>query len=157
MAEQFQLVPLGSQSAAVFLFLWLPVDTKLQLLVEYSLTLNECCFYMWVEIGCLNYFASYYCVVFYSCPQATASFSPIVSHHLIPMLGFSGGSEVKNPLTDSGDMVWSLSHKDPLEEENGNPLQYYCLGNPMDRRAWQATVLGVGKELDMTAIKQQQY
>ena len=30
-------------------------------------------------------------------------------------------------------------------EENGNPLQYSCLENPMDRRAWQATVHGVTK------------
>ena len=29
------------------------------------------------------------------------------------------------------------------EEGNGNPLQYSCLENPMDRRAWQATVHGV--------------
>ena len=29
------------------------------------------------------------------------------------------------------------------EEGNGNPLQYFCLGNPMDRGAWQATVHGV--------------
>ena len=28
---------------------------------------------------------------------------------------------------------------------NGKPLQYSCLGNPMDREAWQATVLGVAK------------
>ena len=28
---------------------------------------------------------------------------------------------------------------------NGNPLQYSCLGNPMDRGAWQATVLEVAK------------
>ena len=36
-------------------------------------------------------------------------------------------------------------------EENGNPLQYSCLGNPMDRGAWQATVHGWGHmELDMT-------
>ena len=28
---------------------------------------------------------------------------------------------------------------------NGNPLQYSCLGNPMDRGAWQATVHGVAK------------
>ena len=33
---------------------------------------------------------------------------------------------------------------------NGNPLQYSCLGNPMDRGAWWATVQGVAKELDMT-------
>ena len=32
----------------------------------------------------------------------------------------------------------------------GNPLQYSCLENPMDRGAWPATVLGVTKELDMT-------
>ena len=30
-------------------------------------------------------------------------------------------------------------------EGNGNPLQYYCLENPMDRGAWQATVYGVAK------------
>ena len=30
-------------------------------------------------------------------------------------------------------------------EGNGNPLQYSCLGNPMDREAWQAAVHGVAK------------
>ena len=35
-------------------------------------------------------------------------------------------------------------------EGNGNPLQYSCLGNPMDRGAWQATNDGVLKELDTT-------
>ena len=33
---------------------------------------------------------------------------------------------------------------------NGNPLQYSCLENPMDRGAWQVVVHGVAKELDMT-------
>ena len=33
-------------------------------------------------------------------------------------------------------------------EGNGNPLQCSCLGNPMDRGAWQATVHGITKELD---------
>ena len=36
--------------------------------------------------------------------------------------------------------VLSLGGEDPLEEENGNPLQYSCLKNPMDRGAWQAKV-----------------
>ena len=31
---------------------------------------------------------------------------------------------------------------------HGNPLQYSCLENPMDRGAWRATVHGVAKELD---------
>ena len=35
-------------------------------------------------------------------------------------------------------------------EGNSNPLFYSSLGNPMDRGAWQATVHGVTKELDMT-------
>ena len=33
---------------------------------------------------------------------------------------------------------------------NGNPLQYSCLDNPMGRGAWQATVQGITKELNMT-------
>ena len=33
---------------------------------------------------------------------------------------------------------------------NGYPLQYSCLGNPMDREAWWAIVHGVAKQLDMT-------
>ena len=36
-----------------------------------------------------------------------------------------------------------------LEEGNGNPLQYSCLKNPMDRGAWWATVHRVAKESDM--------
>ena len=36
------------------------------------------------------------------------------------------------------------------EEGNGNPPQYSCLENPMDRRTWQATVNGITKESNMT-------
>ena len=43
-----------------------------------------------------------------------------------------------------------LSWEDSPGGGNGNPLQYSCLENPMDRGAWQATVLGVIKESDMT-------
>ena len=35
-------------------------------------------------------------------------------------------------------------------EENGNSLQYSCLGNPMDRGAWWVTIHGVAKESDAT-------
>ena len=35
-------------------------------------------------------------------------------------------------------------------EGDGNPLQYSCLGNPMDRGVWWATVHGVAKESDTT-------
>ena len=36
------------------------------------------------------------------------------------------------------------------EEGNGNPLEYSCLGNPIDRGAWQDTVYENAKELDTT-------
>ena len=36
------------------------------------------------------------------------------------------------------------------EEGNGNPLQYSCLQNPMDRGAWWAIACGVAKELGTT-------
>ena len=41
--------------------------------------------------------------------------------------------------------VRSLGWEDYPGEGNGNPLQYYCQENPMDRGAWQATVHGVAK------------
>ena len=46
--------------------------------------------------------------------------------------------------------VRSLGGEDSPEGGHLNPLQYSCLGNPMDRGAWQASVHGVAKELDMT-------
>ena len=41
--------------------------------------------------------------------------------------------------------VQSLGGEVPLELGNGNPLQYSCLENSIDRGAWQATVHGVAK------------
>ena len=41
--------------------------------------------------------------------------------------------------------VQSLGQEDSPGEGNGNPLQYSCLENPMDRGAWWATVHGVAK------------
>ena len=63
---------------------------------------------------------------------------------------FPGGSVVKNPPANATDTILSLVREDSPEEGNGNPLQYFCLENPMDRGAWQATVQGVAKESDMT-------
>ena len=53
---------------------------------------------------------------------------------------FPGGSVVKNPPANVGDRsLISGSGRSP-GEGNGDPLQYSCLENPMDRGAWQATV-----------------
>ena len=62
---------------------------------------------------------------------------------------FTDGQVVKNPPVMRETQIVSLGWEDPLEKGNGNPLQYSCLGNPMDRRALQASVHGVA-ESDMT-------
>ena len=59
--------------------------------------------------------------------------------------GFPGGSAVKNLLANAGDMGLIPGSGRSPGEGNGNPLQYSCLGNPMDRGAWQVTVRGVAK------------
>ena len=61
-----------------------------------------------------------------------------------------GGSVVMNLPASAGDSG-SIPGLGRLPREgNGNSLQYSCLGNHMDRTAWQATVPGVAKELDAT-------
>ena len=63
-------------------------------------------------------------------------------------MGFPGGSMVKNPLANAGDAgdvgLIPGSGRSP-GEGNCNLLQYCCLNNSMDRRAWWATVYGVTK------------
>ena len=46
---------------------------------------------------------------------------------------------------DTGDVGLILGSGRSLGGGNGNPLQYFCLGNPMDRGAWRAAVHGVAK------------
>ena len=59
-----------------------------------------------------------------------------------------GGTEVKESLANAGDArdVSSISGFGRFPgEQNGNPLQYSCLENSMDRGAWWATTQGVTK------------
>ena len=58
---------------------------------------------------------------------------------------FPGGSEVKESACNAGDLGSIPGSGNSLGEGNGNPLQYSCLENPMDRGAWWATVHGVAK------------
>ena len=63
-----------------------------------------------------------------------------------------GGSVVKNPPANVGYMNSIPELGRSSGERNGNPLQYSCLENSMDRGAWWATVHGVTEESD--TIKQ---
>ena len=72
-----------------------------------------------------------------------------------PSMGFSrqkywSGVPLLSLRRHTGDIYLIPGLVRSLGEGNGNPLQYSCLGNPKDRRVWQATVYGVAKESDMT-------
>ena len=60
-------------------------------------------------------------------------------------LGFPGGSDGKASAYNAGDpgLIPGLGRSSG--DGNGNPLQYSCLENPMDRGTWWATVHGVAK------------
>jgi len=57
---------------------------------------------------------------------------------------------VKNQPANAGDAGSIPGLGRSLREGDGNSLQYSCLGNPMDREAWQVTVHGVAKQSGMT-------
>ena len=68
-------------------------------------------------------------------------------------MGLPGSSAVKNPLAmqkDIGDAGLISGLRRSPEGGNGNPLQYSCMGNPMDKGALWATVHGGAKMSDMT-------
>ena len=60
-------------------------------------------------------------------------------------LDFPAGSDGKAPVYNAGDQGSIPGSGRSPGERNGNPLQYYCLENPMGRGAWRATVHGVAK------------
>ena len=65
---------------------------------------------------------------------------------MINLIGFPDGTVVKNPPTnteDARDMSLILGSGRSPGKGNGNPLQYSCLENFMDRGAWQDTVHGI--------------
>ena len=68
--------------------------------------------------------------------------------HSYDLPDFPGASVKKNPpATAGGEGSIPGSGRSP-GEGNDSPLQHSCLGNPMDRGAWLATVHGVKKESD---------
>ena len=65
-------------------------------------------------------------------------------------MGFSGGASGKEPACNTGHVRDKGSVPGSRRSPgggNGNPLQYSCLENPMDKGAWRVTVHGVLKTL----------
>ena len=72
-----------------------------------------------------------------------------VSKQLWFIMGFPGGSAGKESACNAEYLGLIPGLGRSPGEGNGNPLQYSCLENSMDRGAWQATVHGIAKS-DMT-------
>ena len=60
-------------------------------------------------------------------------------------MGFPGGSDGKESACNAGDLGSIPGSGRSPGEGIGNPLQYSCLENPMDREAWRDIAHGVAK------------
>ena len=69
----------------------------------------------------------------------------VENHPMLMSHGLPGGSVMKNPPTNAGDLGRIPGPSRSTEGGKGNPLQYSCLGNPVDRGASWARVLVVSK------------
>ena len=65
-------------------------------------------------------------------------------------MGFPGDSVVKNPPANAGDEGLNLELERSPEVGSGNPLQYSCLENLIDRGAWQAIVHRITNMTEVT-------
>ena len=65
--------------------------------------------------------------------------------HTYVLWGFPGGSDGKASACNAGDPGSIPGLGRSPGEGNGNPPQYSCLENSMDREAWQATVHGTAE------------
>ena len=65
-------------------------------------------------------------------------------------MGFPSGSDGKEPACNAGDSGSIPGSGRSPGGGNGNPLEYSCLENPVDRGDWWGTVLGVAKSQILT-------
>ena len=82
----------------------------------------------------------------FSSPVAPAGSSRFAN--IMNSKGFPGGSDGKESVCNAGDPDSIRGLGRSSGEGNGNPLQYSCLENPMDRGAWWVIVHGVAKGHD---------
>ena len=81
-------------------------------------------------------------------PFAVQKLSSLIRSYLLVFafisfaVGFPGGSDGKDSSCNAGNLGLIPESGRSPGEGNGNPLQYSCLENPTDRRAWWATVHG---------------
>ena len=80
-----------------------------------------------------------------SVPESGSSPGEGIGYPLWHSWGFPGGSDSKESGRKSGDLGSIPGLGRSPRGRHGNPLQYYCLENPMDRGAWGATAHGAAQ------------
>ena len=108
--------------------------------VSYSVSGSKCCF-----LTCIQVSQGAGKLVWYS-----HHFKNFLEYVVIHTMASLVAKLVKNLPTNAGDVSSIPGLGRYPGEGNGNPLQYSCLGHPMDIEVWQAIVCGSQKELDMT-------
>ena len=109
-------------------------------------TLKSSKHYLTIPFGCLIFCFPNWIIVYIFKTKLLSALNYLdncVNHILCK--GFPGGSEVKASASNTGHLGSIPGSGRSPGEGNGNPLQYSCLENPMDRGAWWATVHGVTK------------
>ena len=92
-----------------------------------------------------NFFFEFYFLKFYILKFLMDMFT---------FMGFPGTLAIKNLPAKVGDLGSMPGFRRSPGGRNGNPLQYSCLGNHMDRGAWWAAVHGVAKKHDLMTKQQ---
>ena len=85
--------------------------------------------------------------------QDSVFFISTLEYFFMSTLGFPGGSVGKESACNAGNLGLIPGSGRSSGEGNGNPPQYSCLGNPVDRGAWWTTVYGVARVGHNSAIK----
>ena len=111
--------------------------------------------FLYVSEICLSFKPYYYFEFFYATKSIVALFFPIlpsanhVATYLVSSTCHLEASQlvlvVKNLPTNARDAGSVPGSRRSLGVGNGYPLQYSCLGNPMDRGAWKTIVYGVAR------------
>ena len=83
-------------------------------------------------------------------PEAPTMFQSFLDGPVLGPLGFPGDSVVKNPPAKARDLGSIPGLRRSPGERNDKPLQYSCLENILDRKAWRAIAHGVTRKSYMT-------
>ena len=128
----------------LILFEWHIADFYEELKENLFLTFFGGCFWSWWGFVFFFFFFNCSIINLQYCISFTCT-AKWLGYTYICIYGFPGGSVGKESACNAGDLGSIPGSGRSPGEGNGNPLQYSCLQNSMDRGAWWITVHGVTK------------